>query len=413
LWWLRLDLLIRNARLLDREGLVEIGVKNGVISNVAKGIGGSSEKTIDAKGNLVLPTFVEPHVHLDKVLLAERMKEATTISEAREAVKIAKKSFIVEDVQERMERVISWALESGVTVIRTHIDVDSNAKTTSVEAVLRIKKKYQDVLDLQIVAFPQEGIVKDGQALELIRKAIDLGAQVIGGLPEAEISQDDSKKHIDQVISIAKEKNLDLDVHCDVLPQGNNIEYFALQVLKSGLRGRATADHLIALSYYSDEQASKIIELIRQASMNVVTNPCTMISSGATKSPPIGRGITRVKELMKSGVNVAFGSDNIVDPYNPLGDFNPLSTAFLLTYGGQLSLLSELESIVEMPTHNSAAILRLQKYGIEPGHSADLNVFGEPSSRELIRKHSKPLYVVKRGKVIAESTIESVRHFAT
>jgi cytosine deaminase len=397
--------------MLDTEGLVDISVNDGRIVGIRKQIQDRAEHEIDAFGNLVLPTFIEPHVHLDKVLLAEKLGESGSISEARQKIREARKKFTLEEVRSRIEKVIPWGIENGVTVIRTHLDVDGYAGTTSVEAVLELKKKFKNLVDIQVVAFPQEGIMKDPIVLDMVRKAIELGADVLGGLPEAEGSETDSKNQIDRLFSLAEETDLDLDVHCDVLPQFKNAEYFASQVLKHHYEGRATLDHLIALSYFDEEYSSKIIRMIEAASINVITNPCTMISSGSNDKPPKGRGITRVKELLKAGVNVAFGSDNIVDPYNPFGDLNPLSNGYLLAYGAQMNSVADFETLIRMPTYGSAKILRLQNYGIQIGNSADFNIFAERTPRELLRVHGRPRYVVKKGKVLVENKSETVRNF--
>ena len=397
--------------MLDTEGLFHINLDDGKIVNIGKEVQEESDEKIDAMGNLVVPTFVEPHIHLDKVLLAEKLRESGSISEARQMVRDAKKSFTLGEVRDRIERVIPWGIENGVTVVRTHLDVDEYSKTTSVEAMVELKKKFKDLVDIQIVAFPQEGTIRDPQALDMLRKAINLGANVIGGLPETEASESDSKKQIDELFLLAKEKDLDLDVHCDVLPHFKNIKYFTTQVSRNRYEGRATVDHLIALSYYDEEYASKIIRMIEAASINVVTNPCTMISSGATHKPPKGRGITRVKDLVKAGVNVAYGSDNIIDPYNPFGDFNPLSNGYLLAYGAQMNSSSDIESLVRMPTYSSAKILRLKNYGLRPGDNADLNVFSERTPKELFRVHGKPRYVIKKGKILVENIRETIRNF--
>jgi cytosine deaminase len=407
-----LDLIIRNAKTLEAEGLVDIAINAGkivAVGNKAEGKGDHEE--IDAMGNLVLPTFIEPHIHLDKVLLAERLKESASISEARQMVREAKRNFTKGEVQNRIEKVIPWGIENGVTVVRTHLDVDGYSKTTSIEAVLELKEKYKDLVDIQIVAFPQEGIIREPETLEFLRKALELGADVVGGLPEAEGSDIDSRKQIDELFVLAKEANLDLDVHCDVLPQFKNIEYFASLVMKNNYGGRATADHLIALSYYEDEKAAKAIQMIKTAGISVIANPCTMISSGGTEKAPKARGITRVKDMVNAGVNVAFGSDNIIDPYNPFGDFNPLSNGFLLAYGAQMNSTVDFETLLRMPTYNSARILRLDGYGLGPGSKADLNIFSQQTPRELLRLHQKPRYVIKKGRVLVENKMETVRNF--
>jgi cytosine/creatinine deaminase len=403
-----MDLLVRDARLLEIQGLKDIVISDGKIQKISDSDNNRSpEMQIDAKGGLVLPTFIEPHVHLDKVLLGEELKEASSIGEARKAVKEAKKSFTVESIRKRAEKVLPWAIQSGVTIIRTHVDVDPVIGTKSAEAILELKKKFSDLLDIQVVAFPQEGFGSDSSGLALLEKALELGCDVVGGMPEAESSLEYSRRHIDSVITLARERCLPLDVHCDVLPSGHNIEYLATQSMNNGLAEKSTADHLIALSYYEDIYASKIISLIKDSSMNVVTNPCTMMTSGTSDKPPMGRGITRVKELIQAGVNVAFGSDNILDPYNPFGDFNPLSNGWLLCYGGQLSSSSEINYVISMPTICSARILGLDNYGIAAGCKADLNVFREKTVRELLRTCPKPLYVLKEGKIICENIFET------
>jgi cytosine deaminase len=406
-----LDLVVKRAKLLGQDGVFDIAVKDGKITKVAKSIEVKGDVEIDAQNKLVLPTFVEPHVHLDKVLLAERVKEASTIAEARERVKEAKKNFTVNDVVERVERVIPWALSHGVTAIRTHVDVDSVAQLTSMEAILQVKKKYQGLVDIQAVAFPQEGLFNDDQALELIRKAIDMGADVVGGMPEAEVTSDYSKKHIDSVVELAEEGGRDVDVHCDVLPFTKIIEHFAFQVMKKDLQRRATADHLIALSYYDDYFASKVIGLVKKSGMNVVTNPCTMMTSGTMDPPPKGRGITRVKELIRAGVNLAYGLDNVVDPYNPFGDFDPLRNGWLLAYQGQLNTMSDMEAVLRMPMYNSARILGLKGYGLEAGCNADFNILNVPSIRQALRTTSLPEYVFTNGKIIVENKMETIQHF--
>jgi cytosine deaminase len=406
-----MDLIIRNAKILEVDERVDIGIQEGKITSVSKEIHERAEEELDAKGKLVLPTFIEPHIHLDKVLLAEKLKEAGSISEARQMVRDAKKGFTKREVFERIEKVVPWGIENGVTIIRTHIDVDGYSKTTSMEAVLEIRKKFKDLVDIQIVAFPQEGFVSDSIALDYVRKALELGADLLGGLPEAERTEEDSRKHLDELFTLAREKDVDLDVHCDVLPQLRNIEYFAALVKQNHYERRATADHLIALSYYDDEFAQKIIRLLAENEINVVTNPCTMISGGPTERPPKARGITRVKELVEGGVNVAFGSDNIVDPYNPFGDMNPLSNGFLLAYGAQMNSGTDFQTLIRMPTYNSARVLRLQNYGVNIGDHADLNIFCDSTPRELLRLHGKPRYVIKKGRVLAVNEIETVRKF--
>lgn len=378
-----------------------------MISKVSKNIEERGELEIRAEERIALPTFVEPHVHLDKVLLAERVAEAKTIAEARQIVRETKKHFTVDDVTSRIERVLTWAITNGVTIVRTHVDVDSIVKLVSMEALSSLSEKYRDVVDLQLVAFPQEGVIQNEESLELLKEALRKDANVVGGLPEAERNTEDMKQHVDTVISLAEEFGRDVDVHCDVQPSTKNIEYYAAKAIERQFQGRCTADHLIALSYYSDEYAAKIISLIRQAEMNVVACPCTMMVSGALDPPPKGRGVTRIKEILAAGINLVYGLDNLVDPYNPFGNFNPFLNGWLLAYQGQLNSSQELDLLYRMPTYSSASLLRLSNYGLRPGCRADVNILNASNLREAFRTQTQPTYVIKKGRVIAENQTQT------
>lgn len=246
-----------------------------------------ADKVIDAGGAMVLPTFIEPHIHLDKVLLSEEFGFSSSIGEAREIIKRAKESFTISNVKERIRRVVPLALKNGVTIIRSHVDIDPVVGLKSLNALTELRREYSQILDMQIVANPQEGILCQDGTEELLKKAMESGADVIGGLPEAEISVEESKAHLDKVFAIAKEECADIDVHNDVLSFGRNLEYFVAKVLRNQYEGRASSAHNIALAHYSDDYANKLIGLIKRAKVNIVTNPCTMMTSGGQHPPPM------------------------------------------------------------------------------------------------------------------------------
>jgi cytosine deaminase len=395
-----MDLVIRRGRLFGSGSIMDIAIDEGKIKSVGKELRLKGEVEVSASGKLVLPTFIEPHVHLDKAFLAERLPEATSLSEARRLVREAKETFTAEDVTERAERCIARAVQNGVTIIRSHVDVDETVGLTSVKALLKLKERYADVLDIQVVAFPQEGLFKKGGSEELLQKALESGADVVGGLPEAEGTPNEAKAQIEIVTALAKERGLPVDVHCDVQPYTNYIEHYISCVVKNGLSGRATADHLIALAYYDDTYARKLIQALADARVSVITNPCTMMVSGSGGAPPLGRGVTRIRELSDS-VNLSFGLDNIVDPYNPFGDFDPLRNGWLLAYAGQLNRKDDPERVIRMATHNAALALCISGYGLRQGDSADLNVVGASSPREALRLGARADVVVKRGRVVS------------
>ncbi len=398
-----MSLLIRNAKTLRSEKTVSILIENGKVLEVSSDLSVGADKVIDAGGAMVLPTFIEPHIHLDKVLLSEEFGFSSSIGEAREIIKRAKESFTISNVKERIRRVVPLALKNGVTIIRSHVDIDPVVGLKSLNALTELRREYSQILDMQIVANPQEGILCQDGTEELLKKAMESGADVIGGLPEAEISVEESKAHLDKVFAIAKEECADIDVHNDVLSFGRNLEYFVAKVLRNQYEGRASSAHNIALAHYSDDYANKLIGLIKRAKVNIVTNPCTMMTSGGQHPPPMPRGITRVRELLKAGVNVTYGIDNMVDPFNPFGDFSALRNGWLVAYGGQLNSQELFENIPKMITENAARMLRLSDYGVAEGCRADLNIMNYSNVADALRFGDIPRYVIKGGEMIAEN----------
>jgi cytosine deaminase len=401
------SIIIRRAKVLSHEGPVSILIEGDRVSKIATDLSFGADKDIDAKGCLVMPTFVEPHIHLDKVLLSEEFGYASSIGQAREIIKRAKESFTASSIKQRIEKVLPLALKHGVTVIRSHVDIDPVVGLTALDALNELRREYSRFLDIQIVANPQEGIICQEGMEELLSRAMDSGADVIVGLPEAEMSVDESKAHLDKVFSIAREKDVDIDVHNDVMSFGRNLEHFVAKVVGTHYEGRASSSHNIALAHYSEDYASKIIGLIKRAKVNIVTNPCTMMTSGGQHPPPIPRGITRVRELLNAGVNVTYGIDNMVDPFNPFGDFSAFRNGWLLAYGGQLNSRELFEQIPRMVTDNAAFMLRLSEYGVGEGCKADLNIFNYSNAADCLRFGDMPRYVIKRGKVLAENQLVS------
>jgi len=360
---------------------------------------------IDAHGALVMPTFIEPHIHLDKVLLSEEFGFSSSIGQAREIIRKAKESFTAQSVKERIRKVIPLAIRQGVTVIRSQVDIDPIVGLKSLEALNDVRREYAGIVDFQIVANPQEGIVNQDGMQDLLSKALESGADVVGGLPEAEMSADDSKAHLDAVFSLANKTRADIDVHNDVLSFGRNLEYFLTKVVRDHYEGRASSAHNIALAHYPDDYANKLIALIKRAEVNIIANPCTMMTSGGLHPPPIPRGLTRVRELLNAGVNVTYGIDNMVDPFNPFGDFNAFRNGWLLAYGGQLNSQELFENIPRMVTDNAAHMLRLSEYGLSEGCMADLNELNYSKVADALRFGDTPRYVIKRGKILAENEL--------
>ena len=411
-----MDLIVRNARLRDRPGKFDIGVEGGLIREISEHVSERAEREIDAGGRLTTPAFIDSHIHLDKVLTAEsiRVNESGTLREAIEILRGAKRNYTAEDGKERAGTVVGWAALNGTTRLRTHVDVDTIGGLTSFKALLEVKKEYADVMDIQIVAFPQEGILTDPGAQELLRKAMDTGADVVGGMPHAEMTDDDTKRHIDVIFDIAREHDADIDSHIDETddPRSRCIEYLAWKTIQEGYQGRVTADHVCALAAYDDNHASRVIEWISKAGISVETNPETnVVIQGRLDTYPKRRGLTRVKELLNAGVNVIFGQDCVKDAFYPFGRADLLQVGFVLALLEQMTTPKGMETIFDMMTTNAAKALRVtEEYGLEVGKRADIVVIDADSVWEALRNQPDRLYVIKAGEVIAENRSERTLH---
>lgn len=404
-----MDLIIRNARTRKKDGRVDIGIKGTKIRKIAKKLNGKAKNEIDAKGSLVTPTFIDPHLHLDKALISEVVREnvSGTLTEAIEIIWDKKKRYTIKDIMARAGKAIEWGVRNGTTIFRTHVDVDNIGKLMPLKGLLEARKEYQDVCDIQIVAFPQEGIIKNEGTEKLLRQAMELGADVVGGMPYNEYNYDDSKKHIDIAFQIAKEFNADIDMHVDETddPDARTLEYLAAKTIKEGWQGRVTAGHTCALAAYDDSYASKVIGMLKEAEINMITNPATnLMLQGRFDKEPKRRGITRVKELLEAGVNVCYGQDCLKDTFYPTwGREDMLEVGLITAHAAQFTMPKEIETLFDMPTINAARVLRLKNYGIKVGNPASLNIIDAPNVQEAFRTQADRLYVIRKGKVIART----------
>jgi len=416
-----MDLIVRNARLRKRDDLVEIAVKGERIKEISTRVKGKAKEEIDAGGLLVTPTFIDPHVHLDKALISEvvRKNVSGTLTEAIEIIWDKKKKYTDEDIMKRAGRVIEWAASHGTTFLRSHVDIDTIGGLKPLEGLLKVKEEYKDIADLQIVAFPQEGILKDPGTEELMRKAMEMGADVVGGMPYNEYTKEDSRRHIDIAFHLAKTFDADIDMHVDETddPGARTLQYLAVKTIRENYHGRVTAGHTCAMASYDDNYATKIIGLLKEGQVNMITNPATnLMLQGRRDKQPIRRGITRVKELLQNGINVCYGQDCLKDTFYPtFGKADMLEVGLITAHAAQLSLPDEIEVLYDMPTYNAARVLRLKDYGLEPGCYASFNVIDAPTVQEAVRMQPDRRYVVKKGKIISRTTtsVELVRSSKT
>ncbi|HEY3249228.1 MAG TPA: amidohydrolase family protein [bacterium] len=401
-----MDLVIRRAKLRNRERVVDIGVQGRRIAAIAERLEARGDREIEAAGRLVAPSFVDPHMHLDKAFTSERAPSnvSGTVGEAVRILRALKGSYTIEDIVRRASRTIELAVSHGTTYIRTHVDVDGAVRLLGVEALLLVRDRYAGIVDLQIVAYPQEGI--NDETAPLLREAVAMGADLVGGGPEIGLHDWPYDRHIDTVFEIAAAHGADVDLHLDLShdPASRAFEYFARRAIAAGYQGRTTASHAAMLESCNEYYAHRLIELLREAEMHVITCPTlNLLVHGRLDRGIVRRGLTRVRDLHAAGINVAYGSDNIMDPFNPtLGRADPLEIGLVGALAIQWSLPAELDLLFDMATENGARIMGIADYGIHEGAPADLNVLDCADVAQAFRDDARPRFVIKGGRVLVE-----------
>jgi cytosine deaminase len=401
-----LDLLLQGARLPGETETRAIGIKDGLISELEP----EARHSVDLGGALVTPALVEPHIHLDAVLTVgePRHNESGSLFEGIAIWAERVKQLTVDDVKQRVRTVLRWQLANGVQFVRSHVDV-CDPELRAVRALTELRKEIGDQITLQLVAFPQQGIMSFDGGEELMRKAIDMGVDVVGAIPHFELTREYGERSIKFAFDLASEKGLRVDIHCDETDddQSRFVEVMAAETIRLGMGGRVTASHTTAMHSYNNAYAYKLINNLKRAQMHMVTNPLDNSTlQGRFDSYPIRRGHTRVKELLAAGINVCIGHDSVMDPWYPLGYGDPLQSAFVLAHYGQMSGHGELRTLMDMITWNPASALGLEKYGLLPGCRADLCAFTVPSEMDAIRLIAPRKLVLRGGKIVARTEPE-------
>jgi cytosine/creatinine deaminase len=401
-----IDLILRNARLAGRDDVTDLGVDDGVIVSV--GPDSPASEVIDLGGRLVTPPLVEPHIHLDAVLTVgqPRPNVSGSLFEgiAVWAERVADLTY--QDVQARVAQVLRWQLACGVQHVRSHVDV-CDPELRALRALIDLREEVRGLIDLQLVAFPQQGIFGFDGGRELMAEAVRLGADVVGGIPHYELTREDGVESVKFAMALADENGLQVDIHCDETDDDHSrfVEVMAAETIRRGMSGRVTASHTTAMHSYNSAYAYRLIRNIARAGLHMVTNPLdNSVLQGRFDTGPIRRGHTRIKQLQDAGVNVCIGHDSVMDPWYPLGYGDPLQAAFVLVHYGQMSGDAELRRLIDMITTGPAAALGLDGYGLRPGGPADLVVFDAPSEADALRLVAPRTLVLRGGKVVARAT---------
>jgi len=404
-----MDLAIRNARVRGQRELVDIAMEGARIVAVGPGLGGRGDE-LDAGGRLVAPGFVNLHLHADKSLLGEVMRPnaSGTLPEAIEITNDFKRRYDPEEVAHRAGRVLEAGVQSGTTFFRLFADVGTIGGLRAARGLLLSRERYRDLCRIQVVAFPQEGLLRDPGAAELLDEAIREGCDVVGGLPWYEYTDAEAREHIDICFALARRHGLDIHMLVDDTddPNSRSLEYLAVKTMREGYHGRVAASHCGAMAAYNDVYAAKVIDMVATAGITISVNAhINLVCSARIDREPRRRGIARVKELLARGVNVVSSQDDVNDPYYPFGKPDQLEVALMMAHTAQLTLPQELDQVFDMVTTNAARAARLDDYGIAPGMRADLVVIDAPSVHEALRMQPVRRHVIHEGREVARATL--------
>jgi cytosine deaminase len=402
-----MDLILRRANLPDGRKGIDIGIQGDRIVALESNLQATAPQEIDVSNRLVSPPFVDAHFHMDATLTygIPRVNQSGTLLEGIALWGELKPLLTPEAVMERALTYCDWAVARGILAIRTHVDV-CDPNLLAVRALLEVKQKVAPYLDLQLVAFPQDGYYRSPGAVQLLEKALDLGVEVVGGIPHFERTMAEGAASVRALCEIAAARGLRVDLHCDETddPLSRHVETLAYETLRLGLQGRVAGSHLTSMHSMDNYYVSKLIPLMAEAELGVIANPLVnMVIQGRHDTYPKRRGLTRVPELMDAGLTVAFGQDCVMDPWYLLGSGNMLEVAHMAIHAAHLTGYEQMRQCFLAVTENPARILGLEGYGLEPGCYADLVVLQAADAVEAIRLKPACLYVFRRGRLIAQT----------
>ena len=404
-------MLVKNVHIHNREGLWQILTEEGKISRIFSQdeVFNYSGEILDGEEGIVYPPFVEPHIHLDATQTAGQpnWNQSGTLFEGIERWAERKSLLSHEDVKSRAWKTLKWQIANGVQYVRTHVDV-SDPTLTALKAMLEVKKEIASWVDLQIVAFPQEGILSYPNGEKLLDQAMEMGADVVGGIPHFEFTREYGVESMHIAFDIARKYNKQIDIHCDEIDdeQSRFVETVAALALKYDMGEKVTASHTTAMHSYNNAYASRLFRLLKMSKIHFVANPLVNIHlQGRFDTYPKRRGVTRVKEMLKNNINVCFGHDDVFDPWYPLGTANMLQVLHMGLHVCQLMGYGQINDGLKLVTENSAKALGLTDYGIQEGNSANFIVLPAENGFDAVRRQVPTRYSIRHGKVISETQL--------
>jgi len=400
------DLLVKNCLLSQKKTPQDILIKGGVIKDIAPKITIDNIPSIDADFHFVTPPFVDSHFHMDATLSygLPRVNKSGTLLEGIKLWGELKPNLTADAIKERALKFCKWAIARGTLAIRSHVDV-SGQNLVGVEALLDVREQMKDFIDIQLVAFPQDGLFR-ANCLDNLKAALDMGVDVVGGIPHFERTMEEGHESIRVLCEIAEKRGLLTDLHCDETddPMSRHVEILALETTRLGLKGRVAGSHLTSMHSLDNYYFTKLISLLVEADLNIIANPLINITiQGRQDNYPKRRGLTRIPEQLNAGLKVAFGHDCVMDPWYPLGSHDMLEVAHMALHCCHMTGIDEMISCFNSVTADAASILHLDNYGINNGSNGDLVVLQCKDPIEALRLKPARLFVVRHGKVISST----------
>ena len=400
------DLLVKNCMLASNKDPQDILIEAGIIKDISTEIIVEKIPVIDADFHFVTPPFVDSHFHMDATLSygLPRVNKSGTLLEGIKLWGELKPTLTADAIKERALKFCKWAIARGTLAIRSHVDV-SGQNLIGVEALLDVKEMMKDFIDIQLVAFPQDGLLR-ANCLNNLKAALDMGVDVVGGIPHFERTMEEGHESIRILCEIAEKRGLLTDLHCDETddPMSRHVERLAMETTRLGLKGRVAGSHLTSMHSMDNYYFSKLISMLVEADLNIIANPLINITiQGRQDNYPKRRGLTRIPEQLNAGLKVAFGHDCVMDPWYPLGSHDMLEVAHMALHCCHMTGINEMKSCFDAVTINAASILHLDNYGIKKGSNGDLVVLQCKDQIEAIRLKPARLFVVRRGEVISST----------